>query len=152
MNAVLTWQLQHFAELTTSDLYAILVLRQAVFVIEQNCPYQDADGMDDQAWHLFARSNDGNLVAYARLFAPAANAPYCRIGRVISANSVRGQGVGRELMRRAIDWCQTHAPAAPIRLGAQTYLRAFYQSFGFVEISAEYLEDGIPHVDMERPA
>ncbi|MBY6064582.1 GNAT family N-acetyltransferase [Pseudidiomarina sediminum] len=152
MSASFTWQVQRFSDLTTTDLYAILALRQAVFVVEQNCPYQDADGSDERAWHLFARSDDGSLVAYARLFAPANEAPYSRIGRVISASSVRRQGLGRELMRRAIDWCRSQAPTAPIRLGAQTYLRAFYQSFGFVEISEEYLEDGIPHVDMERPA
>lgn len=146
----LTWYNKRFAELSTIELYEILQLRQAVFVVEQTCPYLDADGADLQAFHLYARANDGAVVAYARLFLPSAEAPYSRIGRVISAGSVRRQGLGRELMRQAITWCEQQAPNHPIRLGAQVYLRRFYQDFGFQEISAEYLEDDIPHVDMER--
>ncbi len=150
MTARLSWFTKTFAELTTVELYEILQLRQAVFVVEQTCPYLDADGADEQANHLYARSEDGAIVAYARLFLPTEQAPYSRIGRVISAGTVRRQGLGRELMRRAITWCEEQAPHTPIRLGAQVYLRKFYQDFGFTEISAEYLEDDIPHVDMER--
>ena len=150
MNQALTWTLKAFTELTTQELYQLLQLRQAVFVVEQTCPYLDADGADTAAFHLWASDSTGDMVAYARLFLPSASANYSRIGRVISASNVRGQGLGRELMRRALAWCQQHAPQQPIRLGAQVYLRDFYRSFGFVEISSEYLEDDIPHVDMER--
>ena len=150
MNQALTWTLKAFAELATQELYQLLQLLQAVFVVEQTCPYLDADGADTTAFHLWARDSAGDMVAYARLFLPSASANYSRIGRVISAGNMRGQGLGRELMRRAIAWCQQHAPQQPIRLGAQVYLRDFYRSFGFVEISSEYLEDDIPHVDMER--
>lgn len=150
LTSYLTWYNKRFDELSTVELYEILQLRQAVFVVEQTCPYLDADGADVHAFHLFARDNNGAIVAYARLFLPSSEAPYSRIGRVISAGSVRRQGLGRELMRQAIAWCEQQAPNAPIRLGAQVYLRRFYQDFGFQEISAEYLEDDIPHVDMER--
>lgn len=152
MTATVEWFIKQFAELTSIELYEILQLRQAVFVVEQTCPYLDADGADTHAYHLYARNAQGAIVAYARLFLPSADAPYSRIGRVISASSVRGQGLGRELMRKAIEWCEQQAPTAPIRLGAQVYLRRFYRDFGFREISAEYLEDDIPHVDMERRA
>lgn len=152
MSQTLNWTLKSFAELSTRELYQLLQLRQAVFVVEQTCPYQDADGADDQAFHLWATDANGDMVAYARLFLPSATANFSRIGRVISAGKVRRQGLGRELMRRAIEWCQQQAPQQPIRLGAQVYLRDFYRSFGFVEISDEYLEDDIPHVDMERSA
>lgn len=150
MTATVEWFTKGFDELTTRELYEILQLRQAVFVVEQTCPYLDADGADADAYHLYARSAQGAIVAYARLFLPSSDASYSRIGRVISAGSVRGQGLGRELMRKAIEWCEHNAPMAPIRLGAQVYLRRFYSDFGFREISAEYLEDDIPHVDMER--
>lgn len=146
------WEIKPFNQLTLEQLYALLKLRQEVFVVEQTCPYLDADGLDQQAMHLWATDDEGDMVAYARLFMPTTATPYARIGRVISAGKVRGQGLGQELMRRAIAWCEQAAPNTPIRLGAQVYLRRFYQSFGFVEISAEYLEDDIPHVDMERPA
>lgn len=150
MTTQLDWSTKTFAELTTIELYEILQLRQAVFVVEQTCPYLDADGSDSDAHHLFARNKEGAIVAYARLFTPTEAAPYSRIGRVISAGNVRRQGLGRELMRKAITWCEAQAPSAPIRLGAQVYLRKFYKDFGFTEISAEYLEDDILHVDMER--
>ncbi|RUO63737.1 GNAT family N-acetyltransferase [Pseudidiomarina insulisalsae] len=150
MSQNVDWQVKAFADLTTKELYDLLQLRQEVFVVEQTCPYLDADGLDDQAFHLIGRDQQQHIVAYARLFLPTTAQPYSRIGRVISAGKVRRQGLGQELMRRAIEWCQTQAADAPIRLGAQVYLRAFYQSFGFKEISDEYLEDDIPHVDMER--
>ncbi|WP_241967875.1 GNAT family N-acetyltransferase [Pseudidiomarina homiensis] len=150
MKSCITWFNKSFDELTTTELYEILQLRQSVFVVEQTCPYLDADGADTHAFHLFARDQSGAVVAYARLFLPSYETPYSRIGRVISAGSVRRQGLGRELMQRAIAWCEQEAPQVPIRLGAQVYLRRFYHDFGFREISAEYLEDDIPHVDMER--
>ncbi|MDN7138002.1 GNAT family N-acetyltransferase [Pseudidiomarina sp. 1ASP75-14] len=150
MSQQLTWITKSFAELSTRELYQLLQLRQEVFVVEQTCPYLDADGLDDQATHLYALDAEGEMVAYARLFAANESVPYTRIGRVISAGNVRRQGLGRELMRRAIEWCRQQHPQAPIRLGAQVYLRAFYQSFKFREIGDDYLEDGIPHVDMER--
>lgn len=148
----MNWQLKTFESLSTTELYRILQRREAVFVVEQNCPYLDADGADTDALHLWADAPHVAVVAYARIFIAQGDQRYSRIGRVLTADTVRRSGLGRELMQRAINICQEQAPTQPIRLGAQVYLRAFYESFGFVAISEEYLEDGIPHIDMERSA
>lgn len=146
----MNWQLKSFAELSTTELYDIIQRREQVFVVEQTCPYLDADGSDVNALHLWADSDTETVVAYARIFLGEGSDGYSRIGRVLTAQSVRRLGLGRELMQRALDVCHTYTPQLPIRLGAQVYLRAFYESFGFVAISEEYLEDDIPHIDMER--
>lgn len=146
----LHWQIAPFASLTLQQLYAILRLRQEVFVVEQTCPYLDADGEDQHAIHLWAEDAGGKVVAYARLFLPDSGHLFARIGRVLTSASVRRQGVGIELMQRAIDWLEQQAPSRPIRLAAQVYLLAFYKSFNFMPIGDEYLEDDIPHQDMER--
>jgi ElaA protein len=148
------WRHRAFAELSTTELYGILKLRQEVFVVEQNCPYLDADGLDGDASHLFAVAVAGDggeaVVACARLFAPGVREVPAVIGRVVSAASVRRTGAGRELMRRAIETlARAHGPA-PIRIGAQKYLEKFYGSFGFVRDGEDYLEDGIPHLHMLR--
>ncbi|WP_290653327.1 GNAT family N-acetyltransferase [Idiomarina sp.] len=146
----MNWFLRTFDELSLRQLYQLLKLRQDVFVVEQNCPYLDADGEDEQAEHLFARSDDGQMIAYARLYQANDSQSYSRIGRVLTAQSVRRTGLGRELMQRAIDYLEQRGSNAPIRVGAQVYLLQFYKDFGFKPIGDEYLEDGIPHIDMER--
>lgn len=146
----MNWFIYGFDELSLRQLYQILKLRQEVFVVEQTCPYLDADGEDEHAQHLVATNNDGLIVAYARIYKPDEQQSYGRIGRVLTHSSVRRSGLGRELMQRAIDYLQQQAPGATIRVGAQTYLLSFYQSFGFKAIGPEYLEDDIPHVDMDR--
>jgi ElaA protein len=151
-----TWRLAPYAELSLDDLYAILQLRQRVFIIEQNCPFLDADGADDRAWHLMGWTiDDGGrplLGAYARLFAPGAMYAEASIGRVVTHPDVRRSGMGRELMRRAIDEVARLAPGSAVRIGAQRYLERFYTSFGFVAEPEGYSEAGIPHVEMVRPA
>lgn len=146
----MNWFLRTFDELSLRQLYQLLKLRQEVFVVEQNCPYLDADGEDEHAEHLFARSDDGNMVAYARLYQANSEQSHSRIGRVLTAHNVRGKGLGKELMQRSIDYLQQRTPNSPIRVGAQVYLLEFYKDFGFKPIGDEYLEDGIPHIDMER--
>jgi ElaA protein len=148
------WRAKPFAELTTPELYALLKLRQEVFVVEQRCAYLDADGLDPQARHLFAvepatDANGGVLVlgACARLFAPGVRADEAVIGRVVSAPALRKSGVGRELMARAIELCGADQP---IRIGAQKYLERFYRSFGFERAGEDYLEDDIEHLPMVR--
>lgn len=143
------WHAKPFNELTTGELYDLLQLRQEVFVVEQTCPYLDADGKDYYAWHLFAYNSANQLVACARVFLPELLNKKVRIGRVVSSPRCRGQGVGRELMHQALAFCKDHAANTIIVLSAQTYLRSFYQSFGFIEVGNEYLEDDIPHIDME---
>jgi ElaA protein len=143
------WRHRAFAELSTGELYGILKLRQEVFVVEQSCPYLDADGLDADASHLFAVGGE-SIVACARLFAPGVREVPAVIGRVVSAPSVRRTGAGRELMRRAIETLEQAHGAVAIRIGAQKYLEKFYGSFGFVRDGEDYVEDGIPHLHMLR--
>lgn len=145
----LTWDDRSPDELTTAELHAILALRNRVFVVEQECAYQDIDGLDlDAGTRHLSAMRDGELVAYARLRAPDTRTGRARIGRVIVSPSVRGQQVGRQLMERALASCAAHWPAADMQVSAQTHLRDFYASLGFVAEGEEYLDDGIPHQDM----
>lgn len=147
MNTI-SWTTAKFEKLTAAELYEILQLRAEVFVVEQNCPYQDLDGKDSKAIHLMGRNASGKLIAYARLLAPGISYEVASIGRVVSSPSVRGFGAGKELMETAIRQMEIHFGAVPIRIGAQEYLKKFYESFGFVQVSGTYLEDNIPHIEM----
>ncbi len=138
-----------FSQLSVFELYDILALRQEVFVVEQNCPYLDCDGKDQASWHLSGRDETGKLVAYTRLLPKGVSyEAYCSIGRVVSAPSARGTGAGRILMQKSIDMARQLFDNEAIKIGAQTYLLRFYESFGFVSTGEEYLEDGIPHTKM----
>ncbi|WMW79631.1 GNAT family N-acetyltransferase [Undibacterium cyanobacteriorum] len=142
------WQTLAFSELTTSQLYAILQARSEVFVVEQNCPYLDADGADLNCHHLSAWNDESQLAAYLRVVPPGLKYPEASLGRVITTQHGRGQGLGKQLLVRGIAECQRLHPQQAIRIGAQHYLEKFYQSFGFVTVSDIYLEDDIPHVEM----
>jgi ElaA protein len=147
------WQWSRFADLRPEELYAALQLREAVFVVEQNCAYPDADGRDPEAWHLLGwlRDETGHrLVAYARVFPPGVRYVEGSIGRVATAQDVRKRGFGKALMAEALRRLETLAPRQPVKLAAQRYLESFYSSFGFRTVSAPYEEDGIIHVDMIR--
>ena len=144
------WELRPFDALTVPELYGIVRLRQDVFIVEQRCPYADADGLDPQASHLFAVDGDA-FVACARLFAPGRRRAEAVIGRVATAASLRRAGVGKELMRRAIAALEAAHGRVPIWLGAQKYLERFYASFGFARDGDDYDEDGIAHLPMRRP-
>lgn len=145
------WRHARYDELTVDELYRILALRQEVFVVEQTCPYLDADGRDRDASHLWTDAADGtHALAYARLFAPGVRWAEACIGRVVTAPSARRGGLGRALMREAIARLHAAHGPVPIRIGAQRYLERFYRELGFVTSSPEYLEDGIPHVEMVR--
>ena len=143
------WTCKPHAELTLAELYAILRLRSEVFVVEQDCVFLDMDGKDLQVQteHLMAWEN-GALLAYCRLLEPALNDGQAVIGRVITAPAARGTGLGHELMRRAKDEVARLWPGQPVYLGAQARLRAYYAGHGFVPVTEEYIEDGIPHVGM----
>jgi len=145
----LSWECLAFKQLTTPTLYALLQLRSEVFVVEQDCVYQDLDGYDEFAWHLLGW-RDNTLLCYARLFAPGVKYPGASIGRVIIKQIVRGEGLGRELMGQAITACEARWPNAAITISAQHHLEEFYGSLGFETVSAPYLEDDIPHVEMHR--
>ena len=141
------WQTKTFQALTTDELYAILQLRSEVFVIEQDCIYQDMDYYDQKAWHLMAFEGD-KLVAYARIFKPHTKYKESSIGRVISHSSVRGSGIGKALMKKAISFCLNNFPNENIKISAQCYLERFYTSLGFEIVSKVYQEDGIDHQEM----
>ena len=134
-----------YDELTRDELYAILELRARVFVVEQNCVYQDVDGLDPRCRHVWAQDR-GEIVAYLRLIPAGVTYDEVAIGRVIVAQRMRGTGLGRELMRRGL----AAAGAVPVRLGAQAHLEKFYTDLGFRRVSDVYDEDGIPHVQMLR--
>ena len=137
-----------FAELSAHELYDLLRLRSEVFVVEQDCVYQDLDGLDAAALHLRI-SRAGELQAYARLLAPGlVHACDCSIGRVVVSPRARGRGYGRRLVAEGISACRERWPRTDIVIHAQTYLLEFYGSLGFVVEGAGYLEDGIPHHTM----
>ncbi|WP_152052609.1 GNAT family N-acetyltransferase [Tautonia marina] len=154
----ITWRWCPFAELSIEDLYEVMALRQRVFVLEQACPYVDADGLDPIAWHLLGWQlgpTGRRLIASARVFErrPGANADAdteASIGRIVVERSSRGRGVGRLLMAEAIERCRQLAPDRAIRIHAQSYLQRFYEGFGFRPVTAPYLFDGIVHLDMVR--
>ena len=143
----ISWILKKFDELTALELYAIMQLRNEVFVVEQNCVYQDADDKDPLSYHL-AGLESGNLVAYCRLIPPGIVYPECSIGRVVSSPKYRKIGAGRKLMQVAIENAFRLFNCNTIKIGAQLYLMEFYASLGFIQCSGQYLEDGIPHIAM----
>jgi ElaA protein len=148
---MITWQWSSFADLTVAQLYAMLALRQEVFVLEQTCLYPDIDGLDPAAQHLLGwRESNGKpeLVAHLRCLAPGAKYTEMSIGRVVSSPAARGSGLGRELVARGIALAQQLHPGHAIRIGAQAHLERFYAGFGFVTVSEPYDEDGIMHIDM----
>jgi ElaA protein len=148
----ITWHLVRFEDLSPKDLHDALQLRSAVFVVEQNCVFLDVDGADPPCWHLLGRGADGALVAYARLVPPGVKYPEPSIGRVVSSNAARRTGAGRELMRESVRHAEALWPGHSLKIGAQMYLKAFYESFGFVQASDPYDEDGILHIEMVREA
>jgi len=145
------WQNLHHSELNATQLYQILALRNAVFIVEQNCPDQDVDGADlaGENRHLLGIANN-QLLAYARLLAPKNDEEPVKIGRVIVSGEARGLKLGNRLMEQAIVDCERHWPQHDIFLSAQAHLQDFYGQFGFKPTGEVYPEDGIPHVDMER--
>ena len=150
---MIEWQWRSFAELGNTELYEVLAQRQQVFILEQQCFYNDFDGLDQQAHHLLGwRTVDGQrrLAAYLRCLAPGAKYAEMSLGRVLTTRAARGTGAGRELLARGIEHACRQHPGHRIRIGAQAYLERFYQSFGFETVSAPYDEDGILHVDMLR--
>jgi ElaA protein len=146
----MNFSIQTFRDLDNKQLYEIIRLRNEVFVVEQNCPYQDADGKDYHATHVYCCDDNGRVLAYCRLLPPGVSYKECSIGRVVNAPDQRGKGLGRALMETAIEYIEHTWKYSEIRISAQKYLEAFYGSLGFKTCSEEYLEDGIPHVEMLR--
>ncbi|MCG8157997.1 GNAT family N-acetyltransferase [Brenneria goodwinii] len=147
----LIWHDWRVDDLNVYSLHDILALRNQVFIVEQNCPYQDLDGRDlaDGNRHVTAYHN-GKLAAYARLLAPSPANDAVTIGRAIVAPAARGQHLGRQLLEHALLACARHWPQKPLYLSAQAHLQDFYAGFGFVATGEVYDEDGIPHIDMRN--
>lgn len=140
-----------FDSLTVKELYAILRLRSEIFVVEQNCVFLDMDNKDQSCQHLMLYANK-ELMAYARIVPAGLSYEQPSIGRIVSSNAARGKGFGKQLLQLSIDNCKRLYGNKPIKIGAQLYLKAFYESFGFVKSSEVYDEDGIDHIEMIRPA
>ena len=148
---MITWYSKQFGDLTPPELYAILQLRTEVFVVEQNCVFQDMDGKDHYCHHIMGWNND-KLIATARIVPPGISYEFPSIGRVVTSPSARSQNAGRELMNKSIEELTSHYSNSIIRIGAQLYLKKFYESFGFEQNGAIYDEDGIDHIQMTRYA
>ena len=146
---MINWICKKFVALTPHELYTIMQLRNEVFVVEQNCVYQDADNRDQLSFHLMGWKNN-QLLAYTRIIPPGIVYVEPSIGRVVTSPASRGTGIGRELMERSIEHIYTLYGKTPIRLGSQLYLKQFYTSLGFSETGDIYLEDGIPHIEMVK--
>lgn len=138
-----------FQELTTQELYNILQLRSEVFVVEQDCVYQDIDGKDENALHVIG-FKDKTVVAYTRLFKPGYYFDEASIGRVVVKDSERKYKYGSDIMNASIKAIKNHYDVSKIKISAQTYLKRFYNNLEFFEVGEEYLEDGIPHIGMIR--
>ncbi len=148
LESTLNFQWKRFDELTTSELYQLLRLRQQVFVVEQNCVYLDADGLDLHCFHALAFDRSERLLATARILPNGLHFAEVSIGRVATSAEARGQGHGRAVVQSALEQVEHRFPDQPIRIAAQRYLEQFYASFGFAVDSKPYLEDGIEHVEM----
>jgi ElaA protein len=148
----LRWRWCRFDELSVHELQNIYMARQLVFILEQG-PYLDADGIDERAFHLAAWSaQQREPLAYARVVEPGVKYAEPSIGRVITTAAARGTGLGRELVRRAVEHTQAAYPGQGIRISAQSHLERFYAGFGFRRVGEDYLEDNIPHAEMLLPA
>ncbi len=153
----LLWQWLPFGDLSVAGLYAVLELRQAVFVVEQACIFPDIDGHDQHAWHLLGWQSSPDLgpprlAAYLRCLPPGEKFAECSIGRVVTSAAARGSGIGRLLVAEGLRGTAERYPGQSIRIGAQLHLERFYAGFGFETVSAPYDEDAIMHVEMLRPA
>ena len=142
------WILKKFNDLTVNEFHDILQLRINIFIVEQNCPYPELDNKDKIAFHLFGIDKNNKIIAYTRIFKPGDFYKEAAFGRVVVHEEYRNQKIGSQLVKETI--IETHKLFGNIniKIGAQTYLKDFYQSFGFQQVGDDYIEDGIPHIHM----
>jgi ElaA protein len=143
------WKIKSFEEITTSELYEIIKARVDVFVVEQDCPYHDLDGYDQQAIHIWAEE-DKHVLAYCRIFNKGIKYPETSIGRVLTTEKARGKSLGKQLIQYAVETIENRFHTSEVRISAQDYLLRFYSGFGFEDTGKKYLEDNIPHTEMFR--
>jgi ElaA protein len=139
--------IKQFDDLTNDELYKILKARIDVFVVEQNCPYEECDNKDYDSIHIFSQENN-EIIAYLRIIPAGVSYKEPSIGRVLVAKEYRRQGIAKKMMNKALVYISNNFENDSIRISAQKYLLDFYKSLGFEEVSDEYLEDGIPHHEM----
>lgn len=144
------WHYKKFEELTPKELYEILQLRVTVFMVEQNCLYNECDGKDFECNQLWC-TLEGQIIASCRIVPPGVSYAEPSIGRVVSHPEFRHLKLGYQLMRHSLEIIQNHYPTRPVKISAQSYLKNFYEKFGFEQVSEEYLEDGLPHLEMLKP-
>lgn len=143
----MNFKIKKFNELTVEEIYEILKIRNEVFIVEQKCPYDDCDGKDKNAYHLFYME-EGKFISYLRILEKGLSYDEISIGRVLVDKDYRGKGLARKSILQAIDFIQNNLKENSIRISAQHYLMDFYKSFGFKPVSGVYLEDNIPHIEM----
>ena len=143
----LEWSCKKFSEFTKQEFYNILVARQKVFIIEQNCNYLDCDNKDEQSYHLLGMDKN-NIASYMRIIPPGISYKDASMGRILTTSKYRGKGLGKLLMKEGISLARKKFKISKIKISAQSYLLPFYKSFGFVAQGKEYLEDDIPHTEM----
>ncbi|MBK8848320.1 MAG: GNAT family N-acetyltransferase [Bacteroidetes bacterium] len=144
------WNLKKFDELSIHELYAILQIRMQVFVLEQRCFYLDVDDVDKESLHLFATNSDGEIQAYARLIPAGVVYPVPSFGRVLTRENMRGTGLGKLLVEKAIQTMEQEFGTSAIKISAQSQLEKFYNVYGFSTCGPEYLDAEMPHLPMMR--
>lgn len=144
---MMNWSIKAFDQLTRDELFIILKERVAVFVVEQACAYPEIDELDQKSIHIFKQNSSGQLLAYCRIIPTE---KMMKLGRVLTTQTVRGKGLGQELVATALSYCQENYPQLPVYAQAQAHLQDFYGQFGFNATSEVYLEDDIPHIDMMK--
>jgi ElaA protein len=148
LDTMLNWQFKHFNDLTLNEFHDIITLRIAVFVVEQNCPYQDLDGKDKKSYHLICRNGLGKVVGTLRILPPGLAYEEVAIGRIALDESERGSHQGHEMVKEAKKFIRAEFGEVAVKLSGQKHLEKFYNKHGFISTGKEYLEDGIPHVEM----
>lgn len=146
------WTIMHFDDLSLHQLFDLLELRTRIFVLEQNCPYQEVDEKDKVAYHAFAYNKLGKMIAIARILPPGISYDDVSFGRVGIDLGSRGKGLAHLLTKNLIAFISSRYPSESIRISAQCYLTEFYEKHNFIKVSDEYDEDGIPHLEMLRSA
>lgn len=147
MDIQLDWNMKNFQELTNDELYSIMKARVDVFVVEQECPYEELDNYDQEASHCFLKI-DGRIAAYVRILPKNTKYEEVSIGRVLVVKNFRGNGYAKLIMKKAMNYAENQWQENKIKIQAQKYLHTFYSSLGFNQVSDVYLDDNIPHIDM----
>ncbi len=146
----INWQTKAFKDLSVDEYWEILFLRTEIFVVEQDCPYQEVDEKDKKSFHLFGRTENGQVIATSRIVFPGISYKEVSIGRVALKKEYRGKGIADEMMHETFKFIEQEFGKVPIRISAQEYLRNFYTKHDFTQVSEMYLEDDIPHIEMIR--